>query len=123
MVSPMPQRRLRPNGAPPQRSHPSRAPRSDNGHQLTDAEAEAILNSLHAGDRRSSFAQALFPYDRLKYKTRGEWAKAVGTRVAADIRSHPELRLRMEALGYEPAKQGYTLEQRIQLIKFYKNNL
>lgn len=90
---------------------------------MTDAEAMELLNRLHAGDRRSSFAQALFPYDRTKYRSRGEWAKEVGSRVANDIRQHTQLRLSMEAAGYMPRKQGYTLEQRILLVKFYKGRL
>lgn len=89
-------------------------------HSMTDAEAMEVLGRLHGGDRRSTFAQALFPYDPTKYRSRGEWAKAVGTRVAHDIRTDPLLCQRMHALGYEPHRQGYTLEQRIELIKFYK---
>ena len=89
-------------------------------HSMTDAEAMEVLSRLHGGDRRSTFAQALFPYDPAKYRSRGEWAKAVGTRVAHDIRTDPLLCQRMHALGYEPRKQGYSLRQRIELIKFYK---
>ena len=89
-------------------------------HGMTDAEAMEVLGRLHGGDRRSTFAQALFPYDPTKYRTRGEWAKAVGTRVAHDIRTDPLLCQRMYALGYEPGKQGYSLKQRIELIKYYK---
>ncbi len=88
--------------------------------EMTDAEALEILNSLHAGDRRSTFAQALFPYDRARYGSHGQWAKAVGTLVAGDIRHNPQLRLRMERTGYVPGKTGYTLEQRIILVKYYK---
>ena len=87
--------------------------------EMTDAEALEILNSMHAGDRRSTFAQALFPYDRARYGSRGQWAKAVGTLVAGDIRHNPQLRLRMERAGYVPGKTGYTLEQRIILVKYY----
>ena len=88
---------------------------------MTDAEAMEVLGRLHGGDRRSTFAQALFPYDPTKYRTRGEWAKAVGTRVAHDIRTDPLLCQRMYALGYEPHRQGYTLEQRIELVKYYRS--
>jgi len=88
---------------------------------MTDAEAIEVLNRLHAGDRRSTLAQALFPYDRTKYKSRGEWAKMVGTRVAGDIRGNAELRRAMEQAGYVPGKTGYTLEQRVILIKYYKS--
>ena len=89
-------------------------------HSMTDAEAMEVLSRLHGGDRRSTFAQALFPYDPAKYRSRGEWAKAVGTRVAHDIRTDPLLCQRMHALGYEPHRQGYSLRQRIELVKFYK---
>jgi len=87
---------------------------------MTDAEAAALLDSMHAGDRRSTLAQALFPYDPTRFKSRGEWAKTVGTRVANDIRKDPDLRRAMQQAGYVPNVKGYTLEQRIILIKFYK---
>ena len=87
---------------------------------MTDAEAMEVLSKLHGGDRRSTFAQALFPDDPTKYRSHGEWAKAVGTRVAHDIHTDPLLCQRMHALGYEPRKQGYTLEQRIELVKYYR---
>ena len=86
---------------------------------MTDAEAIDLMNRLHTGDRRSTFAQALFPYDPTKYRSRGEWQKTVGKRVANDIHKNLDLRLAMEKAGYEPGRQGYTLEQRIILIKFY----
>lgn len=86
---------------------------------MTDAQAMEILKRMHCGDRRSTFAQALFPFDRNKYGGRGEWMKAVGTRVAQAIRQNPELRLKMHRLGYVPGKTGYTLEQRITLVKFF----
>ena len=89
---------------------------------MTDAEAEMLLNRLGASDRRSAFAQALFPYNRQQYKSRGEWAKSVGQRVAGDIRTHPVLSLQMRQVGYEPNRVGYTLRQRILLIKFYHQN-
>ena len=44
---------------------------------MTDAEAIDLMNRLHVGDRRSTFAQALFPYDPTKYRSRDEWARAV----------------------------------------------
>ena len=96
-------------------------PAGRTSHSMTDAEAMEVLSRLHGGDRRSTFAQALFPYDPAKYRTRGEWAKAVGTRVAHDIHTDPLLCQRMHALGYEPRKQGYSLRQRIELIKYYKS--
>ena len=86
---------------------------------MTDAEAIDLMNRLHTGDRRSTFAQALFPYAPTKYRSRGEWQKTVGKRVANDIHKNLDLRLAMEKAGYEPGRQGYTLEQRIILVKFY----
>ena len=86
---------------------------------LTDAQAIELLNRLKVGNLRSSFAQAIFPYERGKYRSRGEWARDVGKRVASDIRGHPCLRLAMERTGYRSGQKGYTLEQRILLMKFY----
>ena len=112
------QRRTRRQDAMPTDAHTPTG--TSASREMTDAEALEILNSLHAGDRRSTFAQALFPYDRARYGSRGQWAKAVGTLVAGDIRHNPQLRLSMERAGYVPGKMGYTLEQRIILVKYYK---
>lgn len=75
--------------------------------------------SLHS-DRRSAFAQAVFPYDPTKYRNQSEWRKEVGKRVSNDIHQHPDLCQRMYQAGYRPRVTGYT-EQQIQiLINFYK---
>jgi len=87
---------------------------------MTDAEANEILQRLHVGSLRSTFAQALFPYDPTKYPSRGQWAKAVGTRVAADIHNNPSLRIAMQEAGYKAGEKGYTHQQQMVLIKFFK---
>ena len=103
----------------PGRQRPQAANTGTRTGTMSDAEAAEVLQKLHAGDLRSSFAQALFPYNAAKYRSRGEWAKTVGKRVAKDIRTTPQLRLRMEALGYKPGQKGYSLKERIELVKFY----
>jgi len=87
---------------------------------MTDAEACEVLQRMRVGDLRSTFAQALFPYDRTKYGTRGQWAKAVGIRVSADIHNNPSLRIAMQEAGYKAGEKGYTQKQKIVLIKFYR---
>ena len=102
--------------------HATLALTTPNCATMSDAQAAEMLQRLQVGNLRSSFAQALFPFDATKYRSRGEWAKTVGKRVAKDIRSNPQLRLRLEALGYKPGQKGYTLAERIELIKFYGPN-
>jgi len=87
---------------------------------MTDAEANEILQRLQVGDLRSTFARALFPYDPRKYKTHGQWAREVGTRVSADIHNNPSLRIAMQKAGYKAGMKGYTHSQQIILIKFYR---
>ena len=113
-------RRRRSERQPPTPSpRPSSAADPRGTGPMTDAEAIRQMNRLQVGDRRSTFAQALFPYDPTKYRSRGEWQKTVGKKVASDIHRNLDLRLAMEKAGYEPNRQGYTLEQRIILVKFY----
>lgn len=105
-----------------ERSQPRQIPpphARDRPAPMSDAEALERLKQLHASDRRSSFAQALFPFDPTKYRSRGEWAKAVGQRVASDIRRVDHLRIAMQRTGYKPGEVGYTLEQRLLLVRYY----
>ncbi len=101
---------MTPATSPPPRASP---------HEMSDQEAMEILGRLCQSDRRSEFAQAIFPYDPEKYRSKSEWRKAVGTRVSNDIHRDAELCMRMYRAGYKPRVTGYTLEQRMILVKYY----
>ena len=101
---------MTPATSPPPRASP---------HEMSDQEAMQLLSRLCQSDRRSEFAQAIFPYDPEKYRSKSEWRKAVGTRVSNDIHRDPELCQRMYRAGYKPRVTGYTLEQRVILVKYY----
>lgn len=85
--------------------------------QVTDAMARDVLNRLGASDLRSSFAQAVFPYDP-SFGSRGQWAREVGCMMSNIIHSNPSLWYAMRCLGYVKGKPRYSVPQRIVLVKY-----
>ena len=79
---------------------------------------QTLIEMGMAGDRRNQFAQCLFPYHP-SMGSLGNWQRTVGEWVAGDIRHEVELRDRMCKLHYKPRATGYTMEQMLELTKFY----
>lgn len=83
------------------------------------ADAAAVLRSLGACELRSAFAQAVFRDLRKTFRSESEFRKTVGNWVAKDIATDVQLRTQMQSLGYRPRQRGYTLPQRLVLVKYY----
>ena len=84
-----------------------------------DADPAAVLRQLGACELRSAFAQAVFKHVRKNFQSEGEFRKTVGQWVAHDIATDVQLRMQMQCLGYQPRQRGYTLQQRLALVRFY----
>ena len=87
--------------------------------EIPDTVAQQMLKRIGmAGDRRNLFAQCIFPY-RPDMGSKGLWQKQAGEWVAYDIKHAVELRDRMCKLHYKPRVTGYTMDQMLELTKFY----
>ncbi len=87
--------------------------------EIPDTVAQQVLKKIGmAGDRRNLFAQCIFPY-RPDMGSKGLWQKQAGEWVAYDIKHAVELRDRMCKLHYKPRVTGYTMDQMLELTKFY----
>lgn len=82
-------------------------------------EVDEMVRRLCQSNRRSTFAQNVFPYIPGKYKSESEWRKRAGTRVSNDIHTHPELKAAMYSAGYIPHMVGYDEKQLRILVRFY----
>ena len=87
-----------------------------------EADTTAMLRRLGACELRSSFAQAVFKHMRKDFQSESEFRKTVGQWVAHDIATDVNLRMQMHSLGYQPRQRGYTLPQRLALVRFYMQN-
>lgn len=85
----------------------------------TQEEVEEMVRRLCQSNRRSTFAQNVFPYIPGKYKSESEWRKRAGQRVSNDIHTHPELKQAMYSAGYIPHNVGYDEKQLRILVRFY----
>ena len=56
---------------------------------------------------------------RKNFRSESEFRKTVGMWVAHDIATDVHLRMQMQSLGYQPRLRGYTLPQRLALVRFY----
>ena len=86
-------------------------------------DAAAVLRKLGACELRSAFAQAIFRSQRKTFRSESEFRKTVGQWVAHDIATDVQLRMEMQRLGYRPHERGYTLPQRLALVRFYMGKL
>ena len=93
------------------------------GSALKEADAAAILRKLGACELRSAFAQAVFRNQRKNFSRESEFRKTVGMWVAHDIATDVQLRMEMLRLGYKPRQRGYTLPQRLALVRFYMQKM
>ena len=84
-----------------------------------ETDATAVLRRLGACELRSAFAQAVFKHMRKNFRSESEFRKTVGMWVAHDIATDVHLRMQMQSLGYQPRLRGYTLPQRLALVRFY----
>ena len=87
--------------------------------QANEPDATSVLRKLGACELRSAFAQAIFRHQRKNFRSEGEFRKTVGQWVAKDIATDVQLRMEMQRLGYRPHQRGYTLPQRMALVRFY----
>ena len=97
---------------------PAPAP-SGHSDSINEADATAVLRRLGACELRSAFAQAIFKHMRKNFQSESEFRKTVGQWVARDIATDVELRMEMQRLGYRPHERGYTIPQRLALVRFY----
>ena len=87
------------------------------------ADAAAVLRKLGACELRSAFAQAIFRNQRKTFRSESEFRKTVGQWVAHDIATDVQLRMEMHRLGYRPHERGYTIPQRLALVRFYMQKI
>ena len=87
-----------------------------------DADPAAVLRQLGACELRSAFAQAVFKNVRKNFRSESEFRKTVGQWMAHDIATDVQLRMQMQSLGYQPRQRGYTIPQRLALVRFYMQN-
>lgn len=94
------------------------------GHSISinEADTTAMLRRLGACELRSAFAQAVFKHMRKNFQSESEFCKTVGMWVSNDIATDVHLRMQMQSLGYRPRQRGYTLPQRLALVRFYMQN-
>ena len=100
---------------------PAPAP-SGHSDSINEADATAVLRRLGACELRSAFAQAVFKHMRKNFQSESDFRKTVGMWVAHDIATDVHLRMQMQSLGYQPRQRGYTLPQRLALVRFYLQN-
>ncbi|MBQ9523722.1 MAG: hypothetical protein IJR69_01150 [Bacteroidaceae bacterium] len=106
----------------PKREDATPAP-SGQSAQAKESDATAVLRKLGACELRSAFAQAIFKHMRKNFQSESEFRKTVGQWVARDIATDVELRMEMQRLGYRPHERGYTLPQRMALVRFYMRKI